>query len=301
MKPVDFELHRPETLTEAVDLLAAHGDDGKVLAGGQSLVPLLNFRLARPGHLIDLGRIASLSALQRTEDGLSIGAMVTHAQAGRSPAVATAAPLMAAAIPFIAHEAIRARGTIGGSIAHADPAAELPAVARALDAVLVVLGPGGVRRIPAEEFFVANLVTALRPDELLARVEILPAGPATGGAFDEIGRRRGDFALVGAGAQISLADDGTICDARLCLTGVASTPHRAAEAEAVLVGRAPTAACLKEAASVTREAVTPTADLHATADYRRDVAGTLLERAVQKAADRAAATSTTSDEGRRAS
>ena len=300
MKPVDFELHRPETVTEAVALLAAHGDDGKVLAGGQSLVPLLNFRLARPEHLIDLSRIASLSTLRRTGDRLSMGAMVTHAQAGRSSAVAVAAPLMAAAIPHIAHQAIRARGTIGGSIAHADPAAELPAVARALDAVLVVLSPAGVRRIEAEDFFVANLVTTLQPDELLVEVEIAPAGPATGGAFEEIGRRRGDFALVGAGAQVSLHDDGTISGVRACLTGVASTPHRAAEAEEVLVGQVPPPALLSEAASATRDAVTPTADLHATADYRRDVAGTLLERAVMKAAERAAGTGTR-DEGRRAS
>ena len=288
MKPVDFELHRPETLSEAVALLAEHGVDGKVLAGGQSLVPLLNFRLARPEHLIDLGLIASLKTIRRTPQRLTIGAMATHAQAERSTAVAQGAPLMARAFPYIAHQAIRARGTVGGSIAHGDPAAELTAVVVALEATMVAVGPRGTREIPARDFFLANLVTALEHDEVLTEVRIVPPAGPTGAAFEEVARRHGDFALVGAGAQVRLAPDGTIADIRICLTGVSSTPHRAAEAEAVLIGHALSPENAQAAAEATRGALNPSSDLHATADYRRDVAGILVSRVVHTAVQRAA-------------
>lgn len=293
MKPVDFELHRPETLSEAVALLAEHGEDGKVLAGGQSLIPLLNFRLARPEHLIDLGRIASLTTIRRTPRWLTIGAMVTHARAQRSTSVALGAPLMARAFPYIAHQAIRARGTVGGSIAHGDPAAELTSVVVALDATIVAVGPSGTREIPAKEFFIANLVTALEHDEVLTEVRIAPPIGPTGAAFDEVGRRQGDFALVGAGAQVRLAQDGTIADIRICLTGVSPTPHRAAEAETLLLGHVLSPQRMQAAADATRDVLNPSSDLHATADYRRDVAGTLISRVVQTAVLRATADMTT--------
>jgi carbon-monoxide dehydrogenase medium subunit len=286
MKPVDFTLHRPETLAEALELLATY-DDAKVLAGGQSLIPLLNFRLARPEHLVDLGRIAALTTINRTTESLRIGAMVTHRQAEQSRAVMQDTPLMAAAFPNIAHQAIRARGTVGGSVAHADPAAELPAVVLALEATMVAAGPGGEREIAANEFFISNLVTALGPDEILTEIRLAPASGRTGAAFEEVGRRQGDFALVGAGAQLRLADDGTVEDARACLTGVAAVPHRAYEVESLLVGNRLDPAVLDAAAEATREAVTPSGDLHATADYRRDVAGTLMARAVAAAHARA--------------
>lgn len=287
MKPVSFELHRPETLEEALSLLASHADDGKVLAGGQSLVPLLNFRLARPEHVIDLGRIAALRTLRRTPERLVIGAMVTYEQAERSPAVAEAAPLLAAAVPHIAHQAIRARGTIGGSIAHGDPAAELPAVAVALDAEMVAAGPGGRRQIPARDFFLGNLVTVLQPDEVLVEIHLRPVQGRTGAAFDEVGRRKGDFALVGAGAQLTLSDDGIIEAARIALTGVSPTPHRAVEAERLVTGHRVEPDRLRAAAEEIRGALRPSADLHATAEYRRDVAGTLVQRVIQRAAERA--------------
>lgn len=292
MKPVDFEFHRPETLSEAIALLARFGEDGKVLAGGQSLVPLLNFRLARPEHLIDLGRIASLLAIRRTPQWLSIGAMVTYAQAERSVAVTQGAPLMARAFPHIAHQAIRARGTVGGSIAHGDPAAELTAVVVALEATMVVVGPRGTRQIPAKDFFLANLVTALEHDEVLTEVRIIPPAGPTGAAFEEVARRRGDFALVGAGAQVRLAPDGTIADIRICLTGVSPIPHRAVEAETILIGHALNAQSIRSAADATRDVLRPSGDLHATADYRRHVAGTLVSRVVQTAVQRAALSTT---------
>lgn len=288
MKPVDFELHRPTTVAEAIGLLGQYGEEAKVLAGGQSLIPLLNFRLARPEHLIDIGRIASLTTIHRTADQLTMGAMVTSDSAHQSTAVREAAPLLAEALPHIAHRAIRARGTVGGSVAHADPAAEMPAVIRALDAVLVVAGPQGRREVDASEFFLANLVTALGDDELLVEIKLRPAPARTGAAFDEVARRRGDFALVGAGAQITLASDGTVEQARICITGVERTPHRATEAESVLVGTHPDVRAVETAAARARDGIAPTGDLHATAEYRHDVAGALVERVVTEALDRAA-------------
>lgn len=290
MKPVDFELHQPTTVAEATALLAKYGDESKVLAGGQSLIPLLNFRLARPEHLIDLGRIASLTTVHRTTNRLSIGAMVTYDSAHQSTAVREAVPLLAEALPHIAHRPIRARGTVGGSVAHADPAAEMPAVIRALDAVLVVVGPQGRREVDASEFFVANLVTALGDDELLVEIRLKPAPARTGAAFDEVARRRGDFALVGAGAQITLASDGTVEQARICITGVERTPHRATEAESLLVGARADVRTIEAAAARAQAGADPTGDLHATAAYRSDVAGALVERVVTEAFDRAAQT-----------
>jgi carbon-monoxide dehydrogenase medium subunit len=282
VKPVDFTLHRPDTLAEAVALLAEHGEDAKALAGGQSLVPLLNFRLARPAHVVDLSRIAALAELRRTEDGLVVGAMVRQARAERSPAVAAYAPLLTAAFPNIAHPPIRNRGTVGGSLAHGDPAAELPSVARALDAVLVAQGPAGRREIAARDFFHGNLMTDLAVDEVLVEIRFPRAPGRTGAAFHEVGRRRGDFALVGAGAQISVSD-GRVGEARICLTGVAQTPYRATAAEELLTGHAPDDRLLDAVAEAVRAGVDPTGDLHATAAYRKDVAGTLTARAVAEA------------------
>jgi carbon-monoxide dehydrogenase medium subunit len=290
VKPVDFTLHRPETLGEAVEVLARH-EGAKALAGGQSLVPLLNFRLARPEHLVDLDGVARLAELRRTAGAVSIGAMVRQRQAERSPAIGADCPLVAAALPFVAHPPIRTRGTVGGSVAHADPAAELPAVVRALDGVMHVHGPGGSRAIPAEEFFVTHLTTALEPEEVLVEIELPRAAPRTGAAFLEVSRRHGDYALVGVAAQLTLEADGTVADARVCLTGVADTPWRCAEAERALVGAGAAGSyhrAAAEAAEGARADLEPAADLHASSAYRRDVAGTLVERAVPAAAAHAA-------------
>ena len=286
MKPIDFTLHRPETVAEAVALLAEHADEAKVLAGGQSLVPLLNFRLARPEHVVDLGRLASLTEIRRMPRELVVGAMVRQAQAEHSAAVAAHTPLLAAALPNIAHPPIRNRGTVGGSLAHADPAAELPAVAMALDAVFVARGPSGSREVAATDFFRTHLTTALAADELLTEIRFPRAEPGTGAAMLEIGRRRGDFALVGVAVQVRLTD-GEIADARVCFTGVDEVPHRCRTAESVLVGARPAKAVLDRAADAARDDVRPSGDLHATAAYRRDVAGTLLARAVAEATHRA--------------
>ena len=216
--------------------------------------------------------------------------MVTYDRAHQSTAVREAAPLLAEALPHIAHRAIRARGTVGGSVAHADPAAEAPAVMRALDAVLVVAGPEGRREIAAAEFFLANLVTVLRDDELLVEIKLQPAPARTGAAFDEVARRQGDFALVGAGAQLTLATDGTVEQARICITGVERTPHRATEAEAALIGTAADERTVAAAGVRAQAGIEPTGDLHATAEYRSDVAGVLVERVIAEAYTRAAQT-----------
>jgi aerobic carbon-monoxide dehydrogenase medium subunit len=285
LKPPPFDYDAPETVEEVLDLLAEHGDDAKVLAGGQSLIPLLALRLARPARLVDVGRV---DALQRiTPNGvLSIGAGVRQRTAERSPEVAGRSPLLARTLPLVAHVPIRTRGTIGGSLAHADPAAELPAVALLLEAELVAHSRDrGERVTPAHEFFTGFFETALEPDELLLEVRV-PAWPArTGCAFDELTRRHGDFALVAAGAVVGLADDGSVREARLAFTGVAGTPVRAPSAEALLVGNAPTPDAIAAAVEAARADLHPADDIHASAAYRRHVAGILAGRVLRTAAD----------------
>ena len=287
VKAIDFCLHQPSSAAEALDLLAGFGEDGKVLAGGQSLVPLLNFRLARPDHVIDIARVPGLNEIRLDPapgGGLVLGAMVRQAQAERSAAVAVACPLLAAALPHIAHPPIRFRGTVCGSLAHADPAAELPAVAVALDAVFVAISAGARREIPAAEFFQGYLTTALRPDELLAEVRFPAVSAGTGAAFCEVARRQGDFALAGVAAQIVIAD-GVITGARIAVSGVASTPFRSSEAEDLLRsgigGEADDA--VARAAETIATAISPPADLHASSGYRRHLAGVLVRRAVTQA------------------
>jgi CO/xanthine dehydrogenase FAD-binding subunit len=282
VKPVDFDLHQPATVDEALTLLARHADDARVLAGGQSLVPLLNFRLARPGHVIDIGRLPELGSLDETPAGLVVGAMVRQCRAERSPAVGARCPLLAAALPWIAHPPIRSRGTVCGSLAHADPAAELPAVAVALDATFVAVSARGRREIAAAGFYQGYLTTALRPDELLAAVRFPAAAPGTGAAFCEVSRRRGDFAMAGAGAQVTL-EDGAIADARICVSGVAAVPLRCAGSEQALLGSRADLGTLRLAADAAASILDPADDLHATAGYRKHVAGVLLRRAVAEA------------------
>jgi CO/xanthine dehydrogenase FAD-binding subunit len=288
LKPVDFHLHQPGAVDEAVALLGRYGDDGKVLAGGQSLVPLLNFRLARPEHVVDIGRVPGLAGLRRTPAGLEVGAMVCQAVAERSPQVAADCPLLAAALPHVAHPPIRARGTVGGSLAHADPAAELPSVAVALDATFAAVSARGRREIAARDFFGGYLTPALEPDELLVSVCFPAAPPGTGAAFHEVSRRRGDFAIAGAAAQVTVAD-GVIAQARICLSGVAGVPLRCPGSEQVLAGTRADPAALRSAEQAALERLDPAGDLHATAAYRRHVAGVLLRRAVAEAFRRACA------------
>jgi aerobic carbon-monoxide dehydrogenase medium subunit len=286
MKLPDFEYEAPTTLAEAVGLLAEHQDEASVLAGGQSLIPLMALRLARPPVLVDINGLSELSGVSLADGWVSVGAMTREYMAEESETVAESVPLLAAALPLIGHEAIRSRGTIGGSLAHADPAAELPAVARALGAEFVVRSQSGERVIPAAEWFEGYLATARRPDEILVEVRFPAAGPGTGASFQEVARRHGDFAMVGLAASLTLAD-GAVTDARLAFSGVADVPVRAAEAEAFLVGQEPSAQLFEEAARRATAGIDPPADLHGSAEYRKKVAAALVRRGLRAAVDSA--------------
>jgi aerobic carbon-monoxide dehydrogenase medium subunit len=274
----------PTTVPEAVELLAEHQDEASVLAGGQSLIPLLALRLAQPAVLIDINGIAELSGVSATDDRVAVGAMTREYVAEESATVAGSVPLLAAALPLIGHEAIRSRGTVGGSLAHADPAAELPAVALALDAEFVVHGPSGERVVPAAEWFEGYLMTSRRPDELLTEIRFPAAGPGTGVSFQEVARRHGDFAIVGLAASLTLSG-GVISDARLAFAGLSDVPVRASEAEDLLAGERPSADLFDEAARRATDDRDPPADLHGSADYRKKVAAALVRRGLRSAAD----------------
>ena len=286
MKLPPFDYEAPATVSEAVELLAEHGDEASVLAGGQSLIPLLALRLARPAVLIDINGVEELSGVSAADGWMAIGAMTREYAAEESQSVADAVPLLAAALPFIGHEAIRSRGTIGGSMAHADPAAELPAVALALDAEFVVRGPSGERAVPAAEWFEGYLMTSRSPDELLVEVRFPTAGRGTGVSFGEVARRHGDFAIVGLAASLTLSG-GAISDARLAFAGLSDVPVRAGAAEDLLIGEMPSADLFDEAARRAIADADPPGDLHGSSDYRRTVAAALVRRGLRAAADNA--------------
>jgi aerobic carbon-monoxide dehydrogenase medium subunit len=283
VKPAPFGYHRPATVAEAVALLDALQDDVKVLAGGQSLVPLMNFRLSVPAELVDINGIAELTGHDVTGEVLRLGALTRHHELERSATVRGAAPLLALAAPYVGHPQIRSMGTLGGSLSHADPAAELPAVMLALDARMVVAGARGERIVPAAEFFVSHFTTALEADELLTAVEVPVAAERTGHAFLEVAARYGDFALVGAGTAVTVDEDGVITEARIGCTSVAPTPVRAAAAEELLRGATPDADVLAEVERVVAGALEPTPELKASAAYKRRTAGVLVARAVRQA------------------
>jgi aerobic carbon-monoxide dehydrogenase medium subunit len=285
LPPVEYEA--PTSVAEAVGLLAEHLDEASVLAGGQSLIPLLALRLARPAVLIDINGIDELSGVSATDGWVAIGTMTREYVAEESETVADTVPLLAAALPLIGHEAIRSRGTVGGSLAHADPAAELPAVARALDAEFVVRGQSGERVIPAAQWFEGYLMTSRRPDELLVEVRFPAAGPGTGVSFEEVARRHGDFAIVGLATSLVLSG-GVIHDARLAFAGISDVPVRAAAAEDLLVGERPSAELFDEAARRATDGIDPPGDLHGSSDYRKTVAAVVVRRGLRAAADNAA-------------
>jgi len=282
MRPAPFAYHRPRTIEEALVLLADLGDDAKVIAGGQSLVPMLAMRLATPSHLIDLRLVPDLHAIETFGDTFCIAANVTQREAERDRGIA-AVPLLMEALPLIAHPAIRNRGTVCGSLAHADSAAELPAVALALDAVFVVQSTRGVRRIAASDFFTSYLETALATDEIIVAVEFPVANRASGSAFREISRRHGDFAVAGVAAEVTIDEGGRIERAAVSLSGVASTPLRLRVVEQMLVGAVPDEDCMAAVAEAARSMLDPPGDVHATAEYRRHVCGVLLQRAIRAA------------------
>jgi xanthine dehydrogenase iron-sulfur cluster and FAD-binding subunit A len=275
------------TVDEALSELSRHGDDAKLLAGGQSLMPMLNMRLIAPQRLVDLNRVQALDYIQERDGGVATGAMTRQRAIEKSALVARRVPLLTDAIPWVGHFQIRNRGTIGGSLAHADPAAELPAVAACLEARFTVLRAGGRRTLTAEEFYRSYLTTALEPTELLAETWWPAAAPRTGYAWVEFARRHGDYALAGVAASVTLGD-GTISEARLALTGVGGRPLRIRQAERQLSGAPLVAEVLDDVAETVRQAVDPDSDIHASAGYRRHLAGVLSIRALRLAAERAA-------------
>ena len=287
MKPPAFEYAAPTSIDEALELMNEHGWDAKVLAGGQSLIPMMNFRLAAPAVLVDLNSVDELTYIREDNGGLSIGAMTRQRTVERSTLVAERAPLIADAMPYVAHPQIRNRGTFGGSIAHADPASEVPALAVALNARLKVQSVDGERWIDADDFFQGLFTVDLAPEEVLTEV-VIPEMPArTGWAFEEVARRHGDYALVGLGATVTLDDAGICTDARLVYLGVGETPVDTREAAGVLVGETPSEDAIRAVSEAVDAEIDPTKDIHASAKYRRHLAKTLAKRALSAAIERA--------------
>jgi carbon-monoxide dehydrogenase medium subunit len=282
VKPSSFEYHRAESVDEAINLLDDFGDDAKLIAGGQSLVPMMNFRLARPTALVDIGRIPGLSFIRSEGEGLRIGALTPHRaiEETSDPEILRGYSVLTRAARWIGHPPIRTRGTFGGSLAHADPAAEWCILALLLDAEVLVAGPSGTRTIAASDLFLGFLTSAVPPNEMILEARFPVRAPNS--SFHEFARRRGDFAVVAAAAWLDL--DGGVCrSARVVLGGVASTPVRAPEAEAVLTGAALDPARIREAAGAAAAALDPIADVHGSSDYRRRLASVLVRRALEDA------------------
>lgn len=286
MKPAAFEYVLADSVEQAVAALSAAGGEAKILAGGQSLVPMLNFRLLRPAILIDINRVSDLAFIEDAGDMVKVGALTRHHRIEMSPVIARHFPVLSYAMTYVAHLAIRNRGTIGGSLSHADPAAELPMMAVLLDAKLHVVSSRGRRIVDACDFFRDALTVDLAEDELLTEIHLPKLPPNTGWGFEEISRRAGDFALAAAAATITLSG-GAIKEVRIALTGVGPTPVRARDAEAQLIEQQLDAKLTARAIDAVRAAIEPQTDLHASADYRRHLAGVLAGRALAAAWRRA--------------
>jgi aerobic carbon-monoxide dehydrogenase medium subunit len=288
MKPAPFEYFAPTDMSEALDILARYGDEAKILAGGQSLMPLMNMRLARPHVLVDINRLTALSHISLGTDGaLAIGALTRQRAIERASLVQTHYPLLAAVMLALGHFQIRNRGTIGGSIVHADPAAELPALCLALEAEFVLRSAVGQRTVKAADFFRTYLTTAIEPVEMLVDVRFPPWQAQWRWGFQEICRREGDFALVGAVAVLQLDDDAMCRAARLTMFGVGGTPVRPQRAEDTLTGQRLDARVLDQLAHVVAAELEPDSDIHASAEYRREVGGVVARRAVAMAIENA--------------
>jgi CO/xanthine dehydrogenase FAD-binding subunit len=286
MKPPAFDYVVADSLDMAAAALAEAGGDAKILAGGQSLVPMLNFRLLRPSVLVDINRIGGLAFIEEAGEAIRIGSLTRHFQLETSPLVARHLPVLSCAMPHVAHLAIRNRGTIGGSLSHADPAAELPMLALLLDATLHVVSASATRSIAASDFFVEAMTVDLAADEIVTEITLPKLPQHTGWGFEEVARRHGDFALAAAAAALTVSD-GTIAQARIALTGVGPTALRATEAEALMVGEALGTSLTTRVIAAVRGAIEPETDLHASSDYRRHLAGVLAGRAVSAAWRRA--------------
>ena len=286
MKPPSFEYLAATSIDQAVAALAAGQGDAKIIAGGQSLMPMLNFRLLAPAMLIDINRVPGLAFIEAEGDGLRIGALTRHHALETSDLVRSRFPVLSEAMAHVAHLAIRNRGTIGGSLCHADPAAELPMMAMLLDATIIVAGCEKPREIAAREFFAGALTTVLAEDELVTEIRLPGLPRQTGWGFEEIAQRTGDFAIAAAAATLTMSGS-TVREVRIAVMGVDETPRRVAEAEALLTGTDCSDSAIEAAALAVRDAVDPMSDLHASADYRRHLAGVLTQRVLMDAKRRA--------------
>lgn len=287
MKIPSVEYHRPGTLDDALQLLHRYEGEAKPLAGGQSLIPLLALRMSSPQALVDLNDLPELALKRFTADEFVIGSMTRHRAIELDPRVAARCSAIAEVAPLIGHTAIRNRGTVGGSIAHGDAAAEWPALCLLLDAVLELRSTRGARDVNARDFFRGFLSTAVEPDELLTAVRLNMPGPRTGTAFAELARRHGDYAMVGVGASLTLDEDGLVTAARLVLTSVAPAPHRALEAENLLIGQPAGSIPVDEVAEAVASSISPPPDLNGDTRYRRDISRVLVRRVLPTARDRA--------------
>jgi aerobic carbon-monoxide dehydrogenase medium subunit len=287
VKPAPFAYHRPESVEQALDLLAEHGDDANALAGGQSLIPVLSLRVARPEHIVDINGLSELAHVEQRNGMLELGALVRQRDAIDSPLVEEYSVLLAEALPFVGHPETRNRGTLGGSIAHNDPAAELGAVALASNAVVVLRSKRGERRERVADFLVAPFMTSKAPDELVVQLDFPVGGQGWGWAFEEITRRHHDFAMVAVAVGIKLDESGAIDEARLAFAGAGGTALRAAETESQLRGATPTPALVDDASHNVAGELDPPSDPLASAPYRRHVATILTKRALVSAVERA--------------
>jgi len=286
MKPAPFDYIAATSVDMAAASLAEAGDDAKIIAGGQSLVPLLNFRLLRPSILVDINPIGTLAFITETATDIRIGALTRHHQLETSPVIARHLPVLSCAMAHVAHLAIRNRGTIGGSLAHGDPAAELPMMALLLDAELHIASVSGTRTLAAGDFFLDALTVDLAADEIVTEIVLPKLPPRTGWGFAEVARRHGDFALAAAAATLSIAAD-SITEVRIALTGIGRTALRVAAAEKLIVGQTLRADVSNQVVEAVRAAIEPDTDLHASSDYRRHLAGVLTSRALAAAWRRA--------------
>ena len=287
MKPPPFRYVRASSLEDALSALASEGDEARLLAGGQSLIAMMNLRLVRPSTLVDVNGVSELDYIRADDATLTVGALTRLSAAEASPKVAGACPLMIEAIGHIAHRPIRNRGTVGGNLAHADPSSELPAVALAVDAQMVVQKNGAVRRVAADDFFVGALTTSMAPDEALTAIEVPRAPNGQGWSFMEVSPRKGDYALVGVAVTTSV-EDGRCTACRVVYTGNGDRARRIPEAESAVVGEAAGAATFAAAGDAAGRHIDPNSDLHASEQYRRDIAAALTRRALAQAAARCA-------------
>ncbi len=287
MFPAEFEYFSPHTIDEALELLTRYGDEAKVLAGGQSLIPMMKLRIASPRYLIDVNRIDALVGFKVSDEGLVCGALCRHAEIAASEHVRDTLPLMSDAAKLTADVQVRNRGTVGGSLAHADPSGDWPTALLALDAKVTIAGPGGIRTLPLNEFLVDAYTTQMGPDEMLTQVFVPFPEPPCGGAYAKFEKRAGDFAVASVGVQLELAEGGRLRKIAISLGAVGSIPARARDAEALLQNTVPSADLLGQAEAIIRGEAQPFEDTRGSVDYKRHLAGVLFRRAFAAALDRA--------------